>query len=280
MLGHKLVQRLSRSFPVAASLRGTTLPPAAAFALASAQLIFGIDAERDDDLDRAWDVARPDVVINAVGIIKQLEAAKAPVPSITVNSLLPHRLAARCRAAPRSTRLIHFSTDCVFSGACGPYSEDSVPDALDLYGRSKLLGEVADANCLTLRSSIIGREIAGGAGLIEWFLSQRNRKVNGFVHALYTGVTTIVMADIVAKLIVEHQDMEGVWQVASDPIDKYALLVLVEQHYKCGIEIAREQQFRCDRRLDGTRFLARTGFKIPDWETMIAEMRADPTPYG
>jgi dTDP-4-dehydrorhamnose reductase len=281
MLGHKLVQRLSREFSVFGTLRSGSMParPAAKAALSDARILFGIDVERDADLDRAFKIAQPMVVINAVGIVKQLKQASDPIPSITINSLLPHRIAARCRAAGGTVRLIHFSTDCVFSGRQGPYRETDTPDPEDLYGRTKLLGEVAGPNCVTLRSSIVGRELQRASGLIEWFLTQPEKRIKGFARALYTGVTTGVMADLVAKLIREHPTLDGLWQVASDPISKFDLLKIVEQHYKTGVDIVRDEVFFCDRRLDGHHFAAATGFVAPSWHRMIAEMHADSTCY-
>ncbi len=281
MLGHKLVQRLSKSFPVTGTLRGHAIPDssAAECALGSARLLFGINVEKDEEIKRAFKAAEPDVVINAVGIIKQLKEAKDPIPAITINALLPHRLAKLCLSGTKRVRLIHFSTDCVFAGRDGPYHESDIPDAEDLYGRTKLLGEVGGPNNLTLRSSIIGRELKGAAGLVEWFVSQRGNGVSGFARALYTGLTTNVMAELVAGLIVDHPGLEGIWQVASTPINKYELLQMLERHYKLGITIVRDEQFSCDRRLDGSRFAGHTGFQAPNWETMIGDMRADPTPY-
>ncbi len=281
MLGHKLVQRLAaHGLWVAATIRSTSGydTPAARTALGSADLILdGIDVLHDDMLTDAFARAEPDVVVNAVGVIKQLDAGKDPIPSITTNSLLPHRIAAL--AGKRSARVIHFSTDCVFAGHAGPFSENSSTDAEDLYGRSKLLGEVKAPGCLTIRSSIVGRELRGRSSLIEWFLAQRGGKATGYAGALYTGLTTNVMSDLVARLVTDHPDLDGIWHVASEPISKYELLKLVNQHFQLGIELACDDKFVIDRRLDGSRFRTRTGFLAPSWNAMIAEMRADPTPY-
>lgn len=281
MLGHKLVQRLTHhGLAVAATIRSPSIPdtPAARAALGCADTIIGnVDVLRDEPLARAIASADPQVVVNAVGVIKQLDAAKDPIPAILTNSLLPHRVAALCAA--RGARLIHLSTDCVFAGRAGPYSEDSPTDAEDLYGRSKLLGETANRGCLTIRSSIVGRELRGGSSLIEWFLSQRGRKVTGFAGAHYTGMTTNVMSDLIAKIVTDFPGLDGIWHVASDPITKYELLALVNRHFQLGIELLRDDKFVVDRRLDGSRFRARTGFSCPSWDDMIVELSADPTPY-
>jgi dTDP-4-dehydrorhamnose reductase len=281
MLGHKLVQRLAaRGVWVAATIRSSSIPdtPSARASLGgAAQILEGTDVLQDDMLERAIDRAAPDLVVNAVGVIKQLQAGKDPIPSIATNSLLPHRVAARC--AKRGARMIHLSTDCVFSGRKGPYAEDSPPDAEDLYGRSKLLGEAAGKGCLTIRSSIVGRELRGRSSLIEWFLSQRRGRATGYARALYTGLTTGVMADLIGDLAINHPDLDGIWHVASEAISKYELLMVVNRHYGLGVDLTRDDSFEIDRRLDGRRFRAQTGFVAPSWDAMIAEMRADPTPY-
>jgi dTDP-4-dehydrorhamnose reductase len=281
MLGHKLVQRLAaRGLVVSGTMRSSSFPatPAARLALDAAQEILpDVDVLQDGALEAAIEATNPDVVINAVGVIKQLDLAKDAVTSIATNALLPHRVATFCKK--QGARLIQFSTDCVFAGRKGPYAENAPTDAEDLYGRSKLLGEVSGPGCLTIRSSIVGRELRGRSSLVEWFISQRGGQAKGFAGALYTGLTTNVMSDLVGKLITEHPDVDGVWHVASEPISKYELLQFVNAHYKLGITLERDDKFFCDRRLDGEAFRKRTGFNAPNWDAMIAEMHADPTPY-
>lgn len=217
------------------------------------------------------DHERPDVVINCVGIIKQIKEAHDPIPSIAINALWPHRLAAACRA--RQMRLVHFSTDCVFSGERGPYSETDVADARDLYGRTKFLGEVPGPGCLTIRSSVIGHEIRGGASLLEWFLRQRQGDAKGFARALYTGLTCNEMAVIVGRILEAFPGLDGMWQIASQPIDKFTLLSKINVAYKLGVDLERDESFHCDRRLNGERFAATTGIVPRDWDSMIASMR-------
>jgi dTDP-4-dehydrorhamnose reductase len=281
MLGHKLVQRLkAHGLSVFGTIRSHSIPatPAARVALGSAdRILTDIDVLHDRALAGAVDVAEPDVVINAIAVIKQFDTTKDPVTSIEINSLLPHRIAKLC--AKRGARLIHLSTDCVFAGRQGPYNEDSLPDAEDLYGRSKLLGETTGAGCITIRSSIIGRELRGRSSLIEWFLSQRGGKATGYAGALYSGLTTNAMADLMAMLVRNEPDLSGMWHVASTAITKHELLRLVNHHFNLGVELACDQTFTVDRRLDGGRFQVRTGYSPPSWDDMVADMRADPTPY-
>jgi dTDP-4-dehydrorhamnose reductase len=281
MLGHKLVQRLAaRGLSVFGTILSSSPPEtsAARVALGAAhKILHDVNVLQDDPLQAAIETADPHVVVNAVGVIKQIDVAKDLVTSIATNALLPHRIAAFCKE--RGARLIQFSTDCVFIGRKGPYAENAPTDAEDLYGRSKLLGEVSGAGCLTVRSSIIGRELRGRSSLVEWFLSQRGGHAAGFAGALYTGLTTNVMSDLVGRLIMEHPELEGVWHVASEPINKYELLKLINVHYKLGITLRRDDKFFCDRRLDGSAFRKRVGFSAPSWDTMITEMLDDPTPY-
>jgi dTDP-4-dehydrorhamnose reductase len=277
MLGHKLYQSYRGRFDTFATVRSNYRHYARYELFDPQRLLGGVDAENFDSLVRAMAEVKPEVVINCIGIIKQLPSAKDPILSLSINSLLPHRLANLCRAG--GCRLIHMSTDCVFSGRKGYYSEQDVSDAEDLYGRTKFLGEVDAPGCLTLRTSIIGRELATASGLVEWFLSNRGGTVRGFTRAIYTGFTTLALARIVADVLETHPDLSGLYQVSSAAIGKYDLLTLVNEIYSLGIRIEPDSAVVCDRSLDATRLRAATGFRPPSWPDMIKEMRRDPTPY-
>lgn len=279
MLGHKVLQRLAAGHDVVGTLRGDPGdPPYGRIPLfAETPIIGGVDATAWPTVAAALDRTAPDVVVNAIGVVKQREAAHDPIPSITVNALLPHLLAAACATA--GARLIHISTDCVFSGGRGTYTEDDVPDATDLYGRSKLLGEVADRDhVLTLRTSLVGRELTGFRSLLEWFL-RAGPRVTGYRRAIFSGVSTLWMADCVARLIDDHRDLHGLYQVASPAIDKHALLGLFAEAFATGTEVVADDAVAIDRSLDGGRFAAATGIQAPSWEQMAADLAADPTPY-
>jgi dTDP-4-dehydrorhamnose reductase len=222
-------------------------------------------------------VVRPTVVVNCVGIVKQLKAAGDPVPSISINSLFPHRLATLASAA--GARIIHISTDCVFRGDRGHYSERDTPDASDLYGRTKLLGEVSGPRCLTLRTSIIGRELSATTGLLEWFLAQRTGRAKGYTHARFSGVTTHALADVLADIIERHPGLAGVYHVASRPISKYDLLKKLNDAYNAGVDIDASDDVHIDRTLDGSAFQKATGLTIRSWDEMIGQMASDSTPY-
>ena len=274
MLGHKLLQRLSAGHDVWGTVRGASdqAPPIPGIDLE--RLIGGVSASALSSIDQAIEQIRPDAVLNCIGIVKQIDAAKDAITSITINALLPHQLGELC--AQQGARLIHFSTDCVFSGRSGPHQESDEPDATDLYGRSKLLGEVERPGCLTIRTSIVGRELRRGTGLLEWFFSQRGKAVRGYRQALYTGLTTQAMADVVGMILECHPGLWGVWQVSADAIDKCSLLELVNRVYGLGIRIEPDESFHCDRRLDSSRFRQATGWEPPGWESMISAMQADP----
>jgi dTDP-4-dehydrorhamnose reductase len=278
MLGHTLIRQLEkRGGDVRGTVRGATADYQAVPALAAARLIGGVDVVRLPTVTAALAETDPAVVVNCAGIVKQREEAHDPVRSIEVNALFPHRLARLC--AGQGRRLIHISTDCVFSGLRGPYDEEANPDPVDLYGRSKALGEVVEGDCLTLRTSIIGRELANRAGLLEWFLSQRGGRVRGFTRALYSGLTTQALADVIGNLIFHFGGLRGLWHVSGDDITKYDLLRMIDLSYRLGIAITRDNSFVCDRRLDSARFRDACGWLPPSWEDMIERMRADPTPY-
>jgi dTDP-4-dehydrorhamnose reductase len=223
-------------------------------------------------MDRLIDVLgefRPEAVVNAVGIVKQRSTARERVPNLEINALFPHRLAGLCKAA--GVRMVHMSTDCVFSGRKGGYQEDDLSDAEDLYGRTKYLGEVYESHCVTLRTSIIGKELSRKQGLLEWFLSQRG-SVQGFRNALFSGFTTLELSRIIEKILTEHPEKGGLYHVSSDPISKFDLLTLIKRKMGLRIDIIPAEEPRLDRSLDSTRFRKKFHYTPPAWEEMIEEL--------
>lgn len=277
MLGHKLYQRYKERFEVWATIRSAFANYAKYNIFEPKYTVSDIDVSDIDKVAQVITTVQPDVTINCIGIIKQLPTAKDPIVALRINSLFPHELANICRAA--NCRLIHISTDCVFSGKKGSYTEDDSSDATDLYGRSKLLGEVHQAGCLTLRTSIIGRELHTTSGLAEWFMSNRGGKVKGYKNAIYSGFTSFVLAEIIADVIEKYPELWGLYQVSSEPIDKYSLLCLIRDSFGLDIEIEPDYEVKIDRSLDSSKFRSATGFKPPKWEQMINGMASDPTPY-
>lgn len=277
MLGHKLVEVLGRSFEVFSTIR-VPFERVAHFGIFDRQrTLDNIDVTDFGSLRDTIADLHPDVVVNAVGIIKQLAPAEGSANMSLVNSTLPQELA---RMSERlGFRLICIGTDCVFSGNRGSYSEADEPDPVDDYGRTKLLGEVSGPNRLTIRTSIIGRELGTANSLVEWFLSNRGGRVQGFTKAIYTGLPTIEFAGLITKLIAEHRDLNGIYHVASEPITKYDLLLLLNEYYGAGVEVEPSEKVTIDRSLDGSRFREMTGIYLPDWPAMIAKMTHDETPY-
>ena len=235
----------------------------------SDRLLSGVDAGNFESIVEAYKIACPDVVINCIGLIKQLEDAGNPLEAIPINSLLPHRLAKLCDAF--GARLIHISTDCVFSGDKGMYREEDYADARDLYGRSKLLGEVDYDHAVTLRTSIIGPELKGAHGLLAWFLSQSG-SCPGFTRAIFSGVPTIVLAYIIRDIFISRADLHGVYHVASEPISKFNLLILTAEIYGKKIKIVPTDDLVIDRSLDPTKLELETGYKVADWPELIKLM--------
>jgi dTDP-4-dehydrorhamnose reductase len=240
-------------------------------------LVGGVDAMEFHSVVRAMGRVRPGIVINCIGIVKQLKEASDPIISLTINSLFPHHLADLCAAA--DARLLHMGTDCVFSGRKGNYTEDDVPDAEDLYGRTKLLGEVNRPGCLTIRTSIFGRDFLKQSALLEWFLSNRGGQVRGYKNAIYTGFPTQVLASVMGDIIERYPDLSGLYHIASHPISKYDLLVKIRDAMRLDIDIIPYDDQPCDRSLNAARFVAATDYRFPGWDEMIAELAADPTPY-
>lgn len=277
MLGHKLWQNFSERFDTFVTFRQAANYCASYGIFDEARSIGGVSATDIPAVTHAVARVQPQVVVNCIGVVKQDAAARDHLTSISTNALFPHLLARLCGVA--KARLIHISTDCVFSGRKGNYSEDALSDAEDLYGRTKYLGEVNGPGCLTLRTSMIGRELAGEHGLLEWLLSQDGKRIRGFRRAIFSGFTTLALAQIIAEIIERHTDLEGLYHVASDPISKFDLLTLIKQKGDLQVEIEPDETFICDRSLNGARFRSAANFVPPDWSDMVVRIFKDRTPY-
>jgi dTDP-4-dehydrorhamnose reductase len=279
MLGHMMVRVLSNGHDVAGTTRGSqdAANPLARF-LRAEKWIPQVDVRDDETLSGILRDVCPDVVINCIGLVKQKMDNSTYIDSIEINSLLPHRLASMCSS--NGSKLIQMSTDCVFTCDPGVKTMHMTPNATDLYGRTKLLGEVDYEGSLTIRSSIVGKQLIGSEGLFEWVIAQNNGVINGYRNALYTGVTTMAMAKIVDHLISTQSDLTGIWQIASRPISKYDLVDQLINVLGLNIELREDVSFICDRRLDGSSFTAATGIEIPTWSKMLSEFAADQVHYG
>ena len=274
MVGHKMFQILSSRphlevYATARDLRGLeehfdagVLP----------RIRTGVDAADFDTIIRALASVQPDVVVNCIGLIKQLPLAEDPLTAITVNAQIPHRISLICRAA--KARMVQIGTDCVFDGTRGGYREEDPSDAKDLYGRTKYLGEVTYPHCITLRTSIIGHELKGRLSLVEWFLAQK-APIRGYTRAIYSGLTTPELARVVADYVLPHPELNGLYHLSVDPISKYDLLRLLATHYGVSTPIEPFDEVAIDRSLDSARFREATGYTPPVWPELAEAMHRD-----
>ena len=270
MLGHRLWIELSKKHDTYVTIRRNKniFPNLDVFP--REKIRTNVEANYFDQITRAVASIQPDLVINCIGLIKQMgHFARDPLLAISINSLLPHRLSMICRVA--NIRLIHISTDCVFSGKKGMYKENDDSDAVDLYGRTKFLGEVHYPHCVTLRTSIIGRELKSKLGLIEWFLAQKGQ-INGYKNAIYSGVTTHELSRIIMDYVIPNKNISGLYHVSSEPISKYDLLQLTKRAFKKDIKILPDTDFKCDRSIDSTIFRKAANYEPPSWDEMVEEM--------
>jgi len=240
-------------------------------ATTAGSLIDSVDVENWDCVTRVFEETRPDVVINCAGLTKHKAQSDDPLQALPINALMPHRMANLCRLI--GARFVHVSTDCVFSGAKGAYRETDFADARDVYGKSKVLGEVVDGDALTLRTSTIGHELETKHGLLEWFLSQGTR-CKGYTKAIFSGLPSVLFAQVIRDVVIPNQNLTGLYHVAAQPIDKFTLLQLIAKTYDKAIDIEPDEGLVIDRSLDSERFREETGYVAPNWIEMIKLMRA------
>lgn len=280
MLGHKLFLHLSQYEDL--NVKATVRNPEVLANILTTELMKGIvnnvDAANFTSIIETIRDFKPDWVINCIGIVKQGLLALNPVVSISINALLPHKIAQVC--AIHNARFLHISTDCVFSGNRGYYNEADPSDALDLYGKTKFLGEVSYPHCITLRTSIIGHELQSKLGLIEWFLSQAN-SVQGYKRHIFSGFPTIELARFIAQYIIPGQGLAGMYHLSSEPISKFELLQMVAAKYQHSTIIIPDEQTFCDRSLDSSELRRMIAYSLPSWPEMIDAMYEDyiNTPY-
>jgi dTDP-4-dehydrorhamnose reductase len=269
MLGHQLLAHFAPRHEVRVTLR-QPLESYASYRLFHPENAYGgIDLRSPDSLRPVLAAFGPEAVVNAAGIMKRRLDSEEPIPNLEINALLPHRLVLLC--APIRARLIHVSTDCVFSGRKGNYTETDVPDEADLHGRTKALGEVRAPNCVTLRTSFIGRELKRKTALLEWFLAQTG-SIRGFRKAIFSGFTTLEMGRIIELLLTRFPAGGGLYHVSSEPLSKFDLLGLIKRRLGLAIEILPDDEFVCDRSLDSSRFRSEFGYRPPEWPAMADEL--------
>ncbi len=277
LLGHKLVQILGKKFDVRLTLRDN-FAAYEHFNIFDRDKVFeNVYAEDFESVSKIIRRSKPDVIINAIGVIKQKAEARDVVKTLEVNAIFPHKVARL--AGELNARFISFSTDCVFDGNKGNYTEEDTPNATDLYGLSKYLGEVDDNQCLTLRTSIIGRELSTSRSLVEWFRSNQGGTVKGFSNAIYSGFPTIIVADVISDIIENHPHLSGIYHLASEPINKFDLLKLIKKKLDLNIVIEPFEDFKIDRSLDSGKLRKIVDFQTDSWEILVGKMLDDPTPY-
>ena len=270
MLGNAVFRYFSETtdYEVFGSARSSAVRHAFAPALAN-RVIVGTDVDNPDSVALLFAKVKPHVVINCVGLIKQLAEADDPLSAIPINALLPHRLARLCDVA--GARLVHMSTDCVFSGAKGMYTEADMSDAKDLYGRSKYLGEVDYPHAITVRTSIIGHELSGAHSLVGWFLAQQG-SVKGFRRAIFSGLPTVELARVIRDHVLPHPELRGLYHVSAEPINKFDLLALIAKAYGKTIAITPDDKLVIDRSLDSSRFREATSYQPEPWPELVRRM--------
>ena len=279
MLGHRICQLLAEQFEIWGTFHGDGTRYERHKFLPSGCSIPGVDAQNFSTVSSAIEKVKPDAIVNCIGIVKQRDEAKQVIPSIHVNALFPHQLADLCVA--RGIRVIQISTDCVFSGFRGNYSEIDAPDPVDLYGRTKLLGELNRPGCLTLRTSIIGWQLNTFSSLLSWFALQRNKHIKGYRKAIYSGFSTTILSQLIGDLLQTRPDLSGVYQVSSEPISKFDLLVNLRDILRWkDIVIDADEQFFCDRSLSSVRFSMATGWRPPTWDAMIQGLASEWPDYA
>lgn len=230
----------------------------------------GVDVLDQDALTKLLADIQPEVVINCVGLIKQLGNAENPLSALPLNAMMPHRLMLLCKLG--GARLIHVSTDCVFSGKRGNYREDDVSDAYDLYGKSKYIGELRnDTHAITLRTSIIGHELNSNVSLVDWFLSQE-KAVKGYRRAIFSGLPTVELAHVMRDVVLKQPGLHGLFHVSAEPIAKYDLLKLIASRYDKQIEIEPDDTVAINRSLDSSRFSTASGYVAPAWDELVSRM--------
>ena len=222
-------------------------------------------------IERTIEKIQPNLVINCIGLTNKVKYKDFNLVEsyIKINSLFPHKLYEICNKY--EIRLIHLSSDCVFSGKKGFYDENDLPDPNDIYGRSKLLGEIDNKNSITIRKSVIGHELGTEKGLLEWFLSQQE-VVKGFKNAIFSGITVLELANLIENFIIPNKNLHGLLHVSGNSISKYDLLKIIAEVYNKSINICPDQSIKIDRSLNSAKFNKLTGYKIKPWPILIKSM--------
>jgi dTDP-4-dehydrorhamnose reductase len=278
LIGNRLVRTLSEDFDVFGTTRQLKFSNQKFYQLLKKEnWLINTDPKKMFEIEAKIKKLKPNVIVNCLGITKQKAEAFDLQECVTVNALFPHQLSTICREL--DIRLIHLSTDCVFSGQKGNYTEDDIPDPIDTYGRTKVLGDLLNTQDLTIRTSFVGREISSFMNLFEWAIRNKNKKIQAYPNAIYSGLTTLTLSQIIKTIIVEHPTLFGLWHISSEPVSKYELLSNLNKELALKIDIQKDESFICDRSLNSDSFRKKTLIKIPNWSEMIKEFIDDQSWY-
>jgi dTDP-4-dehydrorhamnose reductase len=275
MLGHRVWITLAEHYEVYGTIRSESNKALLKFSQINPSKIIGnVDILNESSLHDAFSVSQPDLVINCVGILKVEPTAENKISSIEINSLFPHKLSKKCKEF--DSRLIHFSTDCVFDGLKGKFSEESNDFSKDLYGVSKRMGEVElEEHCLTIRTSIIGREITPRGSLVEWFIKESGNNITGYRNAIFSGYPTYTISKIIRDYIIEDKSLSGIYHISNEPIDKYTLLLAIKEKFSLNININEDKDFKIDRSLDSQKFKSKTNCKTFTTKELMDDLSID-----
>lgn len=275
MIGHRMLATLSETHETIGVIRRESLGDLSLIpGIKNSNFVFGINAYDLAAVSKVINDYKPQVVLNCIGIVKQLKDSSDHLKSISMNALFPHQLAKIC--ADHNARMIQFSSDCVFDGLKGHYVESDMPNATDLYGKSKALGEIDYLpNVVTMRTSSIGREVFPHGGLIEWFLSNKDKTITGYKKAIYSGFPTKRLANIISSRILPNEQVSGIVHVAGEAIDKWTLLKMIQDHFQLKMQIDVNDEFVIDRSLNYSLFAKETDFVAPTWKEMIKDLEVD-----
>ena len=274
LIGNRLVRTLGENFEVFGSTRKKEfLDPKLSFLLKERNWLFDVSPEKFFTLEEKIQKIKPNVIVNCLGVTKLKPGSSNLQKSILVNSIFPHNLSATCREF--NIRLIHLSTDCVFSGSKGNYVENDVPDPIDVYGITKSLGELINENDLTIRTSFVGRELSSFTNLFEWAMRNKNKSIRAYSKAIYSGLTTLALSKIIKSIILDQATLSGLWHVSSEPISKYELLSNLNHALSLNMDIELDDKFICDRSLNSKQFRERTKIQVPKWPEMLKEFAKD-----
>lgn len=280
MIGHKIYQIISKNHQDTwVTLRNSLNSYSYSEIYNSTKVVDNIDLVNFKLLLNQLNLINPDVIINACGITirRGIDALKSN--SIILNSALPHFLNEWVVA--NNKRLIHFSTDCVFTGAKGDYLDNDNKDAYDLYGSTKSMGEVIDSKyAITLRGSMIGSELENKTELFEWFLKQKNKTIKGFNKVIYSGITTTKMAEIVIKLIDQHPNLSGIYNISSKPILKFDLLKLWNDFFDINANIEIDNSYISNKNLISDNFYRKISVEQPNWVELSSQLKIDNLLYN